>query len=722
MSVQLVLYAQKLNFVYDNSIPILVNGVEQKNAWFGGLQAPQFSTIDINNDGKKDLFVFDKYDNTVSIFLNENDEYVYYPDYDSLFPTMSGWVVLRDYNCDGKEDIFTFNAGGIAVYENTSIGDVVSFNKITSFLTTTDAQPILVPFTDMPSIEDIDFDGDLDILTFDGAGSYIVFYKNTHIENSTSCNLLKFEIETICWGDFSEGGLNNSITLNDDCGGKITPNDNQQQKNNLHAGSTILAFDNDGDNDSDLLIGDISANNLVFLRNGNNNTNAIMDLVLDSFPTIKPVNLPIFVAPYYIDVDFDGKRDLLAVPNDGSEVSGKNFEQILMYKNTGTDASPVFTFSSNNFLLESSIDLGSGAIPAFLDYDLDGDMDLIVGNYAYRTSAANSKNGLALFENIGTNTSPKFELKNTDFANTSSLNLFSTSPTFGDLDGDGDMDMLLGEFSGKLYYFKNIAALGSTVDFVLDSSYYAGIDIGSNATPYLVDIDRDNDLDLIIGERNGNINYFENLGDSTQPNFLLNTDSVGKISIKSSLINAGYTVPVVLDFDNDGKYDLALGTYDGDIYFYTNIEDQLHSKVEPIINSYYNRKTTHFGNVNYGKRSAPALADLNGDTLIDLLVGLYRGGLVYFKNDSDSSLGITNNNPLNIQIFPNPSSGVFNIQLDQNEPLNYSIYTILGEEVSNGIVNIGNTTLDLSQQANGIYYLILSNKEKIVLSKKLFVL
>ena len=57
-----------------------------------------------------------------------------------------------------------------------------------------------------------------------------------------------------------------------------------------------------------------------------------MDITIDSFPIVNPVNMALYVASYYIDVDFDGKRDFLAIPNEGAEASGKNFEQILTKK------------------------------------------------------------------------------------------------------------------------------------------------------------------------------------------------------------------------------------------------------------------------------------------------------------------------------------------------------------------------------------------------------
>jgi hypothetical protein len=89
--------------------------------------------------------------------------------------------------------------------------------------------------------------------------------------------------------------------------------------------------------------------------------------------------------------------------------------------------------------------------------------------------------------------------------------------TFGDVDGDNDDDMIVGDASGNIHLFSNIASSGSSKPncFILSNSNYLGINVGSNATPQLVDVDRDGQIDLLIGERNGNINYYRNNGNFT---------------------------------------------------------------------------------------------------------------------------------------------------------------------------------------------------------------
>jgi hypothetical protein len=63
--------------------------------------------IDLNGDGKKDLFVFDRQGGVVLTFLQTSAGLAYAPQYETMFPELSDWVKLIDYNCDGKLDIFS---------------------------------------------------------------------------------------------------------------------------------------------------------------------------------------------------------------------------------------------------------------------------------------------------------------------------------------------------------------------------------------------------------------------------------------------------------------------------------------------------------------------------------------------------------------------------------------------------------------------------------------
>ncbi len=109
---------------YD-SVAVTSNNENLINPWAGGLNCPQFSEIDLNGDGQKDLVAFERnFYGVIKTYINQGIEgevnYIHAPEFQLYFPNMRNWMLLRDYNCDGKEDIFTWVPAGMAVYENIS--------------------------------------------------------------------------------------------------------------------------------------------------------------------------------------------------------------------------------------------------------------------------------------------------------------------------------------------------------------------------------------------------------------------------------------------------------------------------------------------------------------------------------------------------------------------------------------------------------------------------
>ena len=269
-------------FERSNFIEVLKNGSTQDLAWTGGMNYVQFSNIDLDYDGNMDLFVFDRSSNKWMTFLHSGNagttEYVYAPEYEGAFPEMTSWVLLRDYNCDGKMDIFAHTSAGIMVWANTgNSGTGLAFEKKTDpFIFTlffTSVVNLYVSSGDIPAIEDIDGDGDLDVLTFGTSGSTVEYHKNLSMEMYGVCDSLVYEMRNQCWGRFTESSTSNSVNLWDTltypCDGSTVANPERPEMVSdeinyeligstdraRHVGSTLLAFDNNGDTIMDLLLG-----------------------------------------------------------------------------------------------------------------------------------------------------------------------------------------------------------------------------------------------------------------------------------------------------------------------------------------------------------------------------------------------------------------------------------------------------------------------------------
>ena len=132
-----------------------------------------------------------------------------------------------------------------------------------------------------------------------------------------------------------------------------------------------------------------------------------------------------------------------------------------------------------------------------------------------------------------------------------SIWLSFAAPALVDLDNDGDMDLVSGDDSGTLLYFENTGA-STTPNFVPrtgTANPFDGFDVGSDSAPVFGDLDADGDMDVVVGEKDGKLNYFENTGTSTAPVFVQRT---GSANLFDGFSIGGYSKPALGDLDNDG--------------------------------------------------------------------------------------------------------------------------------------------------------------------------
>lgn len=744
-----LLFAQPNLFKYED-IPVKWENRTLAMPWFGGFNNPIISDIDMNNDGVKDLYIFEMVTWKHYTFINNGTpnqvDYEFAPEYINHFPDLWDFVILEDYDCDGIDDIFSYSIAGIQVWKGYYDNDTVNFEFITFRLEHPDPngqpfnQPVYADRINLPAFVDVDFDTDLDILGFEQFGGHVAYYQNMSDEMGFGCDSLIFEKRTNCWGEFCEcSPITNQITLKDGdpwCRWyNFTPpqheSDGPDTIPTRHTGSTLLSFDEDGDDAVELLVGDASFDNMIMLRNKLNAQNRDCMISQDTaFPSYDtPIDLPVFPAAYLLDVNNDAKQDLLIAPFnmnfcrlDPLFDTTANIHNIHLYQNVDTGSNYDFSFVQDDFMVNGMMDIGENAHPAFFDFNGDGKLDIIAGNCYSYTEQSNLNKGLTLLKNIGEKWDPEYELVTHNYAGLDSLELIALRPTFGDLDDDGDMDMLIGEQLGTMYYFENISnGPTDSAEFMLADNFFEGIDVGEFSTPQLVDVDSDEVLDIITGEKVGRVFYYHNTGTKTNYSFAdtATSDWFGEIDVRNGQ-PFGFSVPF-LTKNPVNQSMMLVGNITGNMFLYDNIDNNLNGVFSIADSSWTDERD--------GSRLSPYGGDINNGGLPEFIVGLSRGGFKMYTM-GDSPVGV--HEPYStllqdVRIIPNPASDLVKIVLPASistasPQIVISIIDLTGRQVYRDVQSHRQPTVDIRNIPDGVYVIqieIAGNAEnrKLVISR-----
>ena len=255
---------------------------------------------------------------------------------------------------------------------------------------------------------------------------------------------------------------------------------------NLDQYSIADLADMDGDGDLDIMSGIYYGDFYYYQNTGSKTAPAFGDAELNPFGLL---TTGVYNYPTVADLDADGDLDILSVSFDG---------EFIYYKNTGTATYPDFADPEPSpFELNP---VGSLFFPTLVDLDNDGDLDIMAGVIF--------EGALVYFENTGTPTAPVFAAGHAGQFGLP-VEAYITNAAFADLDNDGDLDLLTGSY-GEFLYFQNIGD-ASNPDFdTPQSNPFNLVFEGDLNLPFFGDLDGDGDTDMMATAVYGNTFYYEN--------------------------------------------------------------------------------------------------------------------------------------------------------------------------------------------------------------------
>jgi hypothetical protein len=562
--------------------------------YIGTLNTKTYETfVDIDGDGDQDVFMGSKSSKMV-YFQNTGTRLapVFSPRAGSAnplnwtSPDYSNCPGFVDIDADGDQDVFVGTQNGSILYYQNNGANVLPVRAFTP--RSAAANPfdgVNVGQDGMPALADIDADGDLDAFIGADTGT-ISYYKNT--------------------------GTALAPVFSPQSGA-----DNPFDGVNVGGFSAPSFVDIDADGDLDAFIGSNSGAVYYYKNTGTAQAPGFTQQTGTDNP-FNGVGGIANSAPAFADIDADG--DLDAFIGNKSHLAGYSY-----YQNTGTAQAPIFTYYTGPDSPFSGVDTSQIVKPAFLDVDGDGDVDMLNGD----------GNGYLFYvKNTGTPGAPIFQRSYIDNP-FDGLGYTGDAPAFADLDGDGDRDVVIGMFDGSLAYYQNTggyyrdsgASLLATPTFKQRSAAknpFNGVTVGGDSHPALADLDRDGDLDAVIGAADGTLRYYKNTGSVLAPVYAAQSGAANPFDG----VDVGTTgAPTLADLDGDGDLDAVIGAADGTLRYYKNTG----SARLPTFTA-QSGAANPFNGIDVGDRSTLAFVDLDNDGDLDVFVGALNGAFSYYRN------------------------------------------------------------------------------------------
>ena len=399
----------------------------------------------------------------------------------------------------------------------------------------------------------------------------------------------------------------------------------------LWANPLPMDYDQDGDLDLVISCTDVPFNGTFLFKNGSKDQNGN----------------PIFDAPVKIG---DGMRNVAISYVDGEPRVlgvGLEYDNFRRYGYTR----PIGLYQASELL-----DLYKERFSdwKYVDYDNDGDMDLIVGiddwseygwDNAFNEKGEWTNGDLRGYLYLLTNDNGKYRNDGKILAGDKPIDVYgNTTPNIADFDGDGDLDIICGEFVDRFTYFENTGSRENptyaTGRFLENASGILEMDL-EMMRPVALDWNNDNKIDLVVGDEDGRVVFIENTGTvkDNMPIFM----SPIYIQQKSQNLKFGALVtPFSVDWDDDGDEDLICGNSAGYIGFIENLDGSENPDFKEPVYLEADGEIIRIMAGESGSIQGPAerkwgyttltVADWDGDGLKDIVLNSIFGKVEWYRN------------------------------------------------------------------------------------------
>jgi hypothetical protein len=511
-------------------------GVAFATPFLGGFDIPRPQRVDIDGDGDLDLFVQER-SNALMFFEHVGGRHVFrtarYQDLE-----IHEWYRFVDLDGDGRLDLLSESPySHIRAWRNVGTREAARFALAADSLRDAEGVPIYADRQNILNVVDIDGNGLLDLFIGRVEGNV----NRWEAIGPATEGLPRFRLVQERWEGISIVG--NVQTMPE-------PN----RPTSRHGANTMAFADMDSDGDLDLLWGDFFEPGVLLIENVGTPQEPNLKVTPRQFPPDTPLLTTGYNAPAPGDVDGDGLLDLLLGVIGGAYQPARSSVDNLFWLRQV--AKGRWEVASRRLI--PTLDAGNESVPTLADVDGDGDLDLLLGN---KIDSEDTESGRVLFvENIGTRTAPRFRERGP----LPIRGEFHPSPAVGDLNGDGLPDLLVGGWRDVLQLWTNTGSR-TAPSWTLADTALVRITRGSNTVPTLADLDGDGLLDLVIGEASGALNLYRNVGTRTAPRFELVSDEFQDID------TGRRSAPSFADVDGDGKMDLLVGAEDGHVELWRNV-------------------------------------------------------------------------------------------------------------------------------------------------------